>query len=358
MDINHLSAALARVSDPSFDSVELFYASHPGWPAVKPVPAVGKSEAAREEDEGKTPPRKRQRIHIAVFDSSFNPPTRAHLAISLTSYPPRTSLPSITSSAATTTSTSTCTSANVDEPYTARLLLLSARNVDKTPKPGDATFVQRIEMMRLQALDMEENVGVTATSAEAAPAAMVDDSAGNVAVAALNHPTFVGKSDILLRWLRRQRFTSSPSTLQQDSAPAAEQDPEIRLTFLIGTDTLLRLFIPKYYTPAPRLGRDMDAHLRKLFQEDGSDIVVAHRGASRQAREEEERFVFSQPACRDLVASGKIRFVQEGEVGEAEREMSSTRVRRALLDGREAEARLLMGKRVGEYVVKEGLYRV
>ncbi|KAJ9125527.1 hypothetical protein QFC22_000488 [Naganishia vaughanmartiniae] len=353
MDRQHISAALSRVSDPSFDSVELFYASHPEWPAPRPV---SQSTTLVEETQSHTASQKespRKKIHIAVFDSSFNPPTKAHLAISLTSYPPRTSLASIpsTDTAKPNDSITAATAAlEPDEPYTARLLLLSARNVDKTLKPGDATFPQRIEMMKLQALDMED-----------ATAAVVDGSgsARNVAVAALNHPTFVGKSDILLRWLR-DRFSPTTTSSSSTTTPESQQQqkPEIRLTFLIGTDTLLRLFIPKYYTPSPRLGSDMTCHLEKLFTTDGSDIVVANRGASKSAREEEEAFVRSQPSCADLVRSGKIRFVVEGEVGEAEREMSSTRVRRALMQGHEEEARSLMGQRVGEYVVREGLYTV
>lgn len=304
---------------------------------------------------------KREKIHIAVFDSSFNPPTRAHLAISLTSYPPRTHLSSISNSGDNDLTSGP--TPEDDEPYTARLVLLSARNVDKTPKPGDATFVQRIEMMRLQALDMEDHRRPRHQDQHGQEElAVADESAGNVAVAALNHPTFVGKSDIILRWLR-ERFSATPSAAtNSDQAPSPTPtsiaEPEIRLTFLIGTDTLLRLFIPKYYTPSPRLGNDMDSHLDKLFNEDHSDIVVAHRGATQAAREEEEQFVLSHPACKDLVARGKIRFVKDGEVDEEEREMSSTRVRKALGEGREREARLLMSPRVGDYVIKEGLYTV
>ncbi|KAJ9107819.1 hypothetical protein QFC19_002725 [Naganishia cerealis] len=332
MHRHHLAAALARVSDPAFDAAELFYASHSQWPLARP--------SGERRNSSKVSP---ERIHIAVFDSSFNPPTRAHLAISLTSYPPPTDLSTL-SSRATPTAISPPTD---DEPYTARLLLLSARNVDKTLKPGDATFVQRVEMMRLQALDMEDKRSPRATAGERGD----DPSNGNVAVAALNHPTFVGKSDILLRWLR-QRFKTTTST----ATPRPE--PEVRLTFLIGTDTLMRLFIPKYYTPEPRLGSGMTAHLQKLFTTDGSDIVVAHRGATAQAREEEERFILSHESCVDLVTRGKLRFVRAGEVGAEEREMSSTRVRKALVARDEGEARLLMGTRVAEYVLGEGLYQV
>ncbi|KAI5452014.1 hypothetical protein NCC49_001310 [Naganishia albida] len=310
MNRTELTAALARVSDPSFDSVELFHTSHPRWPFPR--------------DEKASKP-----IHIAVFDSSYNPPTRAHYAISLTSYPS----PGLTSSSFEIRQRD---SEAEDEPYTARLLLLSARNVDKTLKPGDATFDQRIEMMDLQALDMEED-----------PSRAADQGRRNVAVAALNHPTFVGKSDILLRWLRVCRFPDL----------GAQEDVPVRLTFLIGTDTLTRLFIPKYYTPTPRLGSTMAEHLAKFFTADESDIVVAHRGASPQARAEEESFIQRNEDCRAWIQRGKLRFVREGEITAEEREMSSTKVRKAVQAGDEGELRSLVGDRVRKYIQEEGLYR-
>ncbi|KAJ9095782.1 hypothetical protein QFC20_006577 [Naganishia adeliensis] len=315
MNRSEITAALARVSDASFDSVELFHTSHPRWPLPR--------------DE--TTPKG---IHIAVFDSSYNPPTRAHYAISMTSYPP----PGLSSSSLEIRHHAGEPSERDDDPYTARLLLLSARNVDKTLKPGDATFDQRIEMMHLQALDMEDDPGRTGREG--------DESRRNVAVGALNHPTFVGKSDILLRWFRDRRFPE-----------LGETEIPIRLTFLIGTDTLTRLFIPKYYTPSPRLGGTMAEHLAKFFTTDDSDIIVAHRGASALARAEEESFVQRNEECRAWVERGKLRFVREGEVSAEEREMSSTRVRRAVARGDGDELRELVGERVRRYIAEEELYR-
>jgi nicotinamide-nucleotide adenylyltransferase len=324
---SELAAALARVADPSFDSVELFHISHSRWPLSPRTPEAptGSKEAG-----GK-------RIHIAVFDSSYNPPTRAHFAISLTSFP----LAGLSSTSLEIRQHDG--QSEEEDPYTARLLLLSARNVDKTLKPGDATFDQRIEMMHLQALDMEER-STTSRSAEK------DASAGNVAVAALNHPTFVGKSDILLRWFRERRLAELGIDESKDS-------PTIRLTFLIGTDTLTRLFIPKYYEPSPTLGSTMQDHLRKFFTTDNSDIVVAHRGASPKARAEEEAFIQRSEDARIWIERGKLRFVRGEEVSLEEREMSSTRVRKAVAAEDEDELRVLVGERVREYIVQEGLYR-
>jgi hypothetical protein len=144
-------------------------------------------------------------------------------------------------------------------PLTVRHVGESLARKRRVQLPGDATFDQRIEMMHLQALDMEERRA-------AAQAVGEDSSCKNVAVAALNHPTFVGKSDILLRWFRERRMAEL-------GFKNADETPSIRLTFLIGTDTLTRLFIPKYYEPSSTLGRNMSDHLRKFFTTDNSDIV-------------------------------------------------------------------------------------
>lgn len=328
MKRSDLAAALARVADPSFDSVELFHTSHPRWPLSPEIPKA----SSETKESGK------RRIHIAVFDSSYNPPTRAHFAISLTSFPPA----GLSSSSLEIRQHDGQAEEETD-PYTARLLVLSARNVDKTLKPGDATFDQRIEMMHLQALDMEQR-------RTGAQAAAEDASRTNVAVAALNHPTFVGKSDILLRWFKERRFA-------QLGLDEADETPTIRLTFLIGTDTLTRLFIPKYYEPSTTLGSTMSDHLKKFFTTDNSDIVVAHRGASPKARAEEESFIQRSEDALTWIGRGKLRFVREAEISPEEREMSSTRVRKAVAAGDEDELRVLVGERVRDYIVQEGLYR-
>ncbi|EJD49540.1 Nucleotidylyl transferase [Auricularia subglabra TFB-10046 SS5] len=92
-----------------------------------------------------------QGARVLVLDASFNPPTKAHLALA------RTPIDSN------------------GTPADATLLLLSVTNADKRPKPGDATPEQRLEMMRILANELGEPV----------------------AVAAIDAPTFVGKAHAL-----------------------------------------------------------------------------------------------------------------------------------------------------------------
>lgn len=114
---------------------EIVYSTDPAWPL----------SSATETTVGP--------LHISVLDSSFNPPTLAHAALA--------SLDNASSSA--------------------RLLLLSIRNSDKTLKPGDASPAQRLEMMALLADELSGE--------------------GPVAVGAIDEPTFVGKSTVVLEHL-------------------------------------------------------------------------------------------------------------------------------------------------------------
>lgn len=75
------------------------------------------------------------------------------------------------------------------------------------------------------------------------------DSRPNVSVAAVGHGRFVDKLEAI-------RAAYADAT---------------RVVFLLGLDTLVRLFDPKYYT-------DREASLTRLFE--GSECVVANRGAN------------------------------------------------------------------------------
>ncbi|KAF9506259.1 hypothetical protein BS47DRAFT_452818 [Hydnum rufescens UP504] len=120
---------------------------------------------------------------VAVLDSSFNPPTSAHLALAL---------------AAVSESVPPSLAPN------AILLLLSVRNADKQLKPGDASHVQRLQMMTLLAQEIERVLSaqrndsgqITTLSREHAPQP-------SVAVAAIDEPTFVGKSSLLMDYFSR-----------------------------------------------------------------------------------------------------------------------------------------------------------
>jgi len=152
-------------------ALEIVHRPHLSWPN----PRNGKSSE----------PATALQPAIAILDASFNPPTRAHLALANAPSPKGTT-------------------------YIARLLLLSVRNADKTLTPGDATLAQRLQMMRLFA-------------SEVGP----DDTA----VGIVDAPAFVAKASILRAAVRASG----------GEAAAA------RLVFLQGVDTLERFFAERYY---------------------------------------------------------------------------------------------------------------
>ena len=151
-----ISSAIERVQQ-QVVSTALVYTSHERWPLSPTHPIPGSP------------------LRISVLDSSFNPPTLAHLAL-----------------------------ANVPNPhpsehdYDAKLLLLSIRNADKRLQEGDATFSQRVEMMSLLATRIHHNS---------------PSSPPNVAVGLVNEPTFIAKSSALQRFLddRLAKLGSGPS---------------------------------------------------------------------------------------------------------------------------------------------------
>ncbi|KAK1236361.1 hypothetical protein PQX77_000394 [Marasmius sp. AFHP31] len=204
--------------------VELVFTSHPSWPHPR---------------DRQLPPRP---LEISVLDSSFNPPTIAHLALANARRPRYNSIE------------------NPKNDYDAKLLLLSVRNADKQLKSTDATYTQRLEMMMKLAED------ITSHSEDDKP-----QQHENVAVAIIDEPTFVGKSNLLQRFLKER---SSSHT-------------DFRLTFLLGFDTLERFFAPRYYTNG-QSDSDTEARLKMYSalegffapDRDGSRIVCARRSPS------------------------------------------------------------------------------
>ncbi|KZV94736.1 Nucleotidylyl transferase, partial [Exidia glandulosa HHB12029] len=204
---------------------------------------------------------------VLVFDSSFNPPTNAHAALA------RAPLNVAGGSADTT------------------LLLLSVTNADKAPKPGDATPEQRLEMMQLMAQELGEDV----------------------AVAAIDAPTFVGKA----RALR--------------SLGAAQ------LAFSLGADTLTRLVKPSYY------GSEEAMHkaLRAFFNDDSARVVCAHRDAEPVPN-----------AAQEYIDAGSVALVNLGERAEG---VSSSAVRAKIAQGDESW-REMVSSSIVRYILQHGLY--
>lgn len=229
------------------------------------------------------------------MDSSYNPPNLAHEAIASSTFPAHPpSTPAIPDKA---------------DPYTARLLLFSLRNVDKTAKATDASLLQRFEMMTFLAERVERNTGQ------------------GVGIGLLDEPTFAGKANILRDWLGKEKGIR-----------------DVRLSFLMGTDTLLRCFEPKYYP------KGMTESLDPFFE--SSFIVSARRGEDETSRGIEEG-VLDRPEVKKWVGDGRVRL--SGSFAEGRKGVSSTSARQATAKGQPLDG--LVSEDIADYIAQEGLYR-
>lgn len=161
---------------------------------------------------------------LYVLDSSFNPPTLAHLHIA------KSALISFYSSFSVT---------DQHVPRTARLLLLLAtQNADKPTKP--ALFEDRLVMMNLFGRDLLDSLGQTYTNSSKTGDGNDDGNSSNgsrnvaVDIGVTPLPYFIDKA--------------SSISLSNIYAP-----PDIQQIHLTGYDTLIRIFEPKYYPPSHTL---------------------------------------------------------------------------------------------------------
>jgi nicotinamide-nucleotide adenylyltransferase len=285
-------------------------------------------------------------LRISVLDSSFNPPTLAHLALA-NSPLPRTAY------AHTVPGDSLCD-------YDAKLLLLSVRNADKSLKPTDATYLQRLEMIVLLAKDIirYDQDGKSAGDA-------------NVAVAVIDEPTFVGKSGQLLSFFRQRlaELNGSPQPLSSDRSSSYAGlpiafPPAPHLTFLQGLDTLERLFFSRYY-PSEEA---MRLSLCQFFSPDGdaSRVVCARRirrcaglpegsesretQASMQEQSERERKFLA--SAQGYLDNGSITLI---DIRKDEQTFSSTEVREKLCRGDDSWRKMTTNS-IADYIVEQKLY--
>lgn len=307
--------------------VELVYTSHERWPCPRlPI----------------HPQRKLDTIRISVLDSSFNPPTCAHLALANSRPPQYTMKSGLTGSAL-------ASAAELD--YDARLLLLSVRNADKTLKSGDATYEQRLEMMYLLSKDMSASVSQL-------PKNKSDSAHANVAIAIVDEPTFVGKAVVLRQFLNAQiSGLYSPATALDGMAISPTSDeistPDPRLVFLLGFDTLVRLLSPRYYASEAAM---MDA-LRLFFSPEGDDCYVVY--AQRKLAElghmvQEEVEAKTLFAAKEFVENERVALISIG-ADSVDEQTSSTQVRTkvALKD---ETWRGLVTPSIANYIIQNSLY--
>ena len=240
---------------------------------------------------------------LYVLDSSFNPPTRAHLRI--------------------------CTSALLNDRPNAGskrlLLLLATQNADKAPKP--AAFEQRLAMMSMFAEEMVEEF-----KAEAGRQNVVID---------------VGVT-------KEARFVDKARVIEECGYYSATDDAGIEQVHLTGFDTLLRLLETKYYPPNHTL-----APLERLFQK--HRVRVTRRtGDAWGATEQQDEYMTNLQRGEMEAKGGKREWTERIELvngsNEGEEIVSSTKVREASKRRDEVALMKLVTGGVGKWIFDERLY--
>ena len=157
----------------------------------------------------------------------------------------------------------------------------------------------------------------------------------DVAIAITDEPTFVGKSTNLLAFLR--------SRLSSMSSPPI---PTPRLTFLLGLDTLERLFSPRYYPSE----EEMLTSLRHFFgEEEGCNVVCARRDPISYPHPSKDLDTPIPPTATEFL--NQISLI---DIGAEEQALSSSQVR----DGRSAGEgwKKSVSPSIARYIEETGLY--
>ncbi|KAF2737253.1 Nucleotidylyl transferase, partial [Polyplosphaeria fusca] len=171
---------------------------------------------------------------LYILDSSFNPPSVAHLALA----------------------TSALTSAAYNEATSCRMLLLfSTHNADKTPSP--AAFVQRIALMTMFAEDLSQSLAPSPHDSSQSELSNV-----SIDIGLTKEPYYTDKSSAIT---------------ETDPNPYPSNPKHIHL---VGYDTLIRFCNPKYYhshspplsalAPFFNAGHKLHVTLRPFDEDDSS----------------------------------------------------------------------------------------
>ena len=250
---------------------------------------------------------------LYVLDSSFNPPTLAHLRIAVSALRDDKRAP---------------------QSLPKRLLLLLAtQNADKAPKP--ASFEQRLVMMGMFASDLAETM---------------NDS--------VNHTTENREEVVVDLGVTKEPYFHNKATAIEESDfykdPKTGKQPE--QVHLLGYDSLIRLLDTKYYPPSNTL-QPLDA----LFAM--HRIRVTRRPDDGWGgREEQDAYVKALEDGKREAEGGKsgwgsrIDFVEGRK--ECEEAVSSTKVREAAKKKNKQALGMLVTRRVASYVMDEELYLV
>jgi nicotinamide-nucleotide adenylyltransferase len=238
---------------------------------------------------------------LYILDSSFNPPTLAHLRIA-TSALLHDAQPSASPKRL--------------------LLLLAIQNADKPPKP--ASFEQRLLMMQIFASDLRAQISGS------------KEAQIGVDVGVTKLPYFMDKSIAI------EESRCYPPDTQQ--------------VHLTGFDTLIRILDPKYYPPEKKL-RALDGFLEK------HRLRVAYRTDDAWgAKEAQDEYLNELAEGRREKDGGKVEWAAGGRIvmcdgrKGGEETISSTKVRDAAKKGNKELLGRLVSRGVAEWILDENLY--
>lgn len=160
---------------------------------------------------------------LIILDSSFNPPSLAHMQMA--------------TSALRDVRKQGQDEGTASEGNCRLLLLLAVNNADKAPKP--ATFEHRLLMMHKFAGDIQKTWRDTTKTTEQNGQPEDDDLPVDIGLT--THPFFHEKSAAIA--------TSPEYSFSSPSNPSSSSEPHSEQIVLAGFDTLIRIFNPKYYEP-------------------------------------------------------------------------------------------------------------
>ncbi|PKC17957.1 Nucleotidylyl transferase [Rhizophagus irregularis] len=277
---------------------------------------------------------------IAILDSSFNPPTNAHYHLivrSVTNIFFQNDKPIIIQ----TPEGRQQIKEQGLEFFDSCLLLYATKNADKILSSSDANHVDRLLMMETLASHIQST----------APSDTHFTALKNLAVGVVTHPRFIDKAHgilSLLLSLSNSSFGFSDNISRQFS-----------LYFIMGYDTVIRLFNPQYYT-------NMREELAPFFE---TNYIICANREGYDGEEAEEQF-YQNEIVREIIGiEGEkiIRIKLDNEIAK----ISSTRVRdivrnelrvknkESTKEQNKVQSDLLKlcPEPIVEFVIQKGLYR-
>ncbi|RHZ81051.1 hypothetical protein Glove_126g9 [Diversispora epigaea] len=249
--------------DPTKPLFKLTYSTSPNWP-------YGKNKNLNNNN-------KTRITRIAILDSSFNPPTKAHIQLLIQSVNTITNMYS--PQAQGSHEKNNLSSSFFD----ACLLLYATKNVDKILSSSDIGPIDRLLMME----NLVEYINVDKDNDN-----NNNEALQNIAVGIVTHGRFINKTQALHSFFSSLKNSNniSPSN-------------NISFYFIVGFDTIVRLFDFRYYS-------NLRSELSLFFE--SSNLICANREGF-GGKEAEDAF-FDSDIVKEII--GKRDAIEGGGEGE------------------------------------------